>query len=177
MVGRKNGWSAAVAMTLALVVVVAGSGCSSKNKGGVYDSSIGGEGGGYGGDSSLAQFERSGTVLGGTGDFRDVPFAFDSDQLDSGALDAIRTNASVLQSQPDRRVEIEGHCDERGTSEYNLALGARRARAVKDSLVGMGISADRMSTVSYGEELPLCAESTESCWQTNRRAHFTDMQR
>lgn len=176
MVGGKNRWSAALAMTL-VVVMVAGAGCSSKKKGGVYDSSIGGEGGGYGGDSSLSQFERSGTVLGGTGDFRDVPFAFDSDQLDSAALDAIRANAAVLQSQPSRRVEIEGHCDERGTSEYNLALGARRARAVKDSLVGMGISADRMSTVSYGEELPLCPELTESCWQTNRRAHFTDMQR
>jgi peptidoglycan-associated lipoprotein len=82
-----------------------------------------------------------------------------------------------LQSQAERRVEVEGHCDERGTSEYNLALGARRARAVKDAMVGMGISADRMSTVSYGEELPLCKESTESCWATNRRSHLTDLSR
>jgi len=162
---------------LAMTVTVGATGCSSKKKGGVYDSSVGGQGGGYGGDSSLAQFEQSGTVLGGSGDFRDVPFAFDSDQLDSAAMDAVRANAGVLQSQADRRVEIEGHCDERGTSEYNLALGARRARAVKDAMVGMGISADRMSTVSYGEELPLCKESTESCWTTNRRAHLTDLSR
>jgi peptidoglycan-associated lipoprotein len=162
---------------LAMTVGVGATGCSSKKKGGVYDSSIGGQGGAYGGDSSLAQFEQSGTVLGASGDFRDVPFAFDSDQLDSASMDAVRANSSVLQSHPDRRVEIEGHCDERGTSEYNLALGARRARAVKDAMVGMGVAADRMSTVSYGEELPLCKESTESCWATNRRAHFTDLNR
>lgn len=163
---------------LAMTVTVGATGCSSKKKGGgVYDSSVGGEGGGYGSDSSLSQFEQSGQVLGGSGDFRDIPFAFDSDQLDSVAMDAVRANAAVLQSQAERRVEIEGHCDERGTSEYNLALGARRARAVKDAMVGMGISADRMSTVSYGEELPLCKESTESCWATNRRSHFTDLSR
>jgi peptidoglycan-associated lipoprotein len=176
MVRGKSGWNASVAVALVVVVVgLAGAGCSSKKKGGVYDSSVGGQGGGYGGDSSLAQFEQSGTVLGGAGDFRDVPFAFDSDQLDSASMDAIQANAGVLQSQATRRVEIEGHCDDRGTSEYNLALGARRARSVKDALVGMGISADRMSTVSYGEELPLCKEATESCWQTNRRGHFTDI--
>jgi len=162
---------------LAMTVTVGATGCSSKKKGGIYDSSVGGQGGAYGGDSSLSQFEQSGTVLGGSGDFRDVPFAFDSDQLDSAAMDAVRSNVSVLQSHTDRRVEIEGHCDERGTSEYNLALGARRARAVKDAMVGMGIATDRMSTVSYGEELPLCKESTESCWATNRRAHFTDLNR
>jgi len=162
---------------VAMTMTVGATGCSSKKKGGVYDSSVGGEGGGYGGDSSLSQFEQSGTVLGGSGDFRDVPFAFDSDQLDGAAMDAVRANAGVLKSQADRRVEIEGHCDERGTSEYNLALGARRARSVKDAMVGAGIAADRMSTVSYGEELPLCKESTESCWTTNRRAHFTDVNR
>lgn len=173
----RDGWCAMVAASLVVAVTFAGAGCSSKKKGGVYDSSIGGEGGAYGGDSSLAQFEQSGTVLGGAGDFRDVPFSFDSDQLDSTGMEAVRANAGVLQSQPSRRVEIEGHCDERGTSEYNLALGARRARAVKDAMVGMGVSADRMSTVSYGEELPLCRETTESCWATNRRAHFTDVNR
>jgi peptidoglycan-associated lipoprotein len=164
---------------LVMCVMIGGIGCSSKKKGdgGVYDSSISGQGGAYGGDSSLSQFEQSGTVLGASGDFRDIPFAFDSDQLDTAAMDAVRANASVLQSQADRRVEIEGHCDERGTSEYNLALGARRARAVKDAMAGMGISPDRMSTVSYGEELPLCKESTESCWTTNRRAHFIDVNR
>lgn len=177
-----RGWKGLNVVALGVLVtcvMIGGIGCSSKKKGsgGVYDSSISGQGGAYGGDSSLAQFEQSGTVLGATGDFRDIPFAFDSDQLDSTAMEAVRVNASVLQSQSGRRVEIEGHCDERGTSEYNLALGARRARAVKDAMAGMGISPDRMSTVSYGEELPLCKETSESCWATNRRAHFIDVNR
>ena len=70
------------------------------------------------------------------------------------------------------RVEIEGHADERGTNEYNLALGARRTQAVKAYLTTLGVSLDRLSTISYGEELPVCREKTEECWQKNRRAHF-----
>ena len=179
MARGRNGLNGLALGVLVVCVAIGGIGCSSKKKtgDGVYDSSISGQGGAYGGDSSLSQFEQSGTVLGATGDFRDVPFAFDSDQLDAAAMDAVRANASVLQSQADRRVEIEGHCDERGTSEYNLALGARRARAVTDAMSGLGISADRMSTVSYGEELPLCKDTSESCWATNRRGHFTDVNR
>ena len=69
------------------------------------------------------------------------------------------------------KVTVEGHCDERGTVEYNLALGAKRARAAKDYLVALGVSGDRLTTISYGEELPLCHENNESCWQQNRRAH------
>jgi hypothetical protein len=72
--------------------------------------------------------------------------------------------------------EIEGHCDERGTVEYNLALGARRAKAVKDYLVTLGISGERLSTISYGEELPLCREQNESCYARNRRVHFVPPQ-
>jgi peptidoglycan-associated lipoprotein len=70
------------------------------------------------------------------------------------------------------QVQIEGHCDSRGTSEYNLALGERRAAAVKDYLVSLGVPAERISTVSKGEEQPFCADETESCWQQNRRGHF-----
>jgi len=69
-------------------------------------------------------------------------------------------------------VEIEGHCDERGTVEYNLALGAKRAGAAKEYLVALGVAADRLSTISYGEELPLCTDHGEDCWQRNRRAHL-----
>jgi peptidoglycan-associated lipoprotein len=69
-------------------------------------------------------------------------------------------------------VLIEGHCDERGTAAYNLALGDRRANAAKEYLVSLGIDASRLRTVSYGKERPFCTESTESCWQKNRRAHL-----
>ena len=68
------------------------------------------------------------------------------------------------------RVTVEGHCDERGTVEYNLALGERRAKAAFDYLVSLGVPADRLKTVSYGKEVPVCSESTEACWQKNRRA-------
>jgi peptidoglycan-associated lipoprotein len=73
-------------------------------------------------------------------------------------------------------VTIEGHCDERGSTEYNLALGDRRAGAVKQYLVSLGISADRISTVSFGKEKPFCTQSNESCWQQNRRGHFVKAQ-
>ncbi len=125
---------------------------------------------------SIEQFEETGAVATG-GSYRDVHFAFDSDRLDDLATEDLRYNAGLLQTSAAGGVEIEGHCDERGSSEYNLALGSRRARAVRDALIGMGIAADRVSTVSYGEELPLCKEQNESCWATNRRAHFVDTSR
>ena len=70
------------------------------------------------------------------------------------------------------RITVEGHCDERGTAEYNLGLGERRANAVKDYLVSLGIAADRVTVVSKGKEAPVCTEENESCWQQNRRGHF-----
>ena len=84
----------------------------------------------------------------------------------------LHSNADWLQKNPDRRVQIEGHCDERGSEEYNIALGAKRAQAAKEYLQTLGIAGDRMSTISYGKELPLCTEHTEDCWEENRRAHF-----
>ena len=75
-------------------------------------------------------------------------------------------------ANPQSRVEVEGHCDERGTNEYNLALGARRAESAKRYLIDLGISPSALSTISYGEELPLCKEQNEACWAKNRRAHF-----
>jgi peptidoglycan-associated lipoprotein len=168
-----------VAVCVAATAAVLVTGCGAKKKGaGVGDDEFGASGGGIGeeglgGASSMEQFEQTGTVAGG-GVYRDVAFQYDSYQLDEMAMDAVRQNASILQSDTARRVEIEGHCDERGTSEYNLALGAKRARAVKDALVGMGISTDRLDTVSYGEELPLCRDTSETCYAMNRRAHFVD---
>jgi peptidoglycan-associated lipoprotein len=107
-----------------------------------------------------------------TGPLKDILFDFDSHNLRADARDILRANADWLKRNPASRVEIEGHCDERGTNEYNLALGAKRAQSAKDFLATLGIGADRLSTISYGEEIPVCKEASEDCWQRNRRARF-----
>jgi peptidoglycan-associated lipoprotein len=100
---------------------------------------------------------------------------FDYDKYD--ILDSDRTvlqrQAAWLARYPAVRVTVEGHCDERGTREYNLALGARRANAVKEYLVSLGVSGGRLETISYGKERPMCTESSESCWAQNRRGVTT----
>src|SRR6266850_1169416 len=103
---------------------------------------------------------------------RDAYFDYDKADIRPDARAALSTTADFLKKYPRFKVTIEGHCDERGSTEYNLALGDRRATAVKQFLVSLGISADRLSTVSYGKEKPFCMESNESCWQQNRRGHF-----
>ncbi len=85
---------------------------------------------------------------------------------------ALTNTAKFLSDHPEVKVVIEGHCDERGSTEYNLVLGDRRAAAVKQFLVSLGITADRLNTVSYGKEKPFCTDHDESCWQQNRRGHF-----
>jgi peptidoglycan-associated lipoprotein len=99
---------------------------------------------------------------------------FDYDKYDVRAADqgAVQGDAAFLQKHPNIRITIEGHCDERGSTEYNLALGANRADAVKNALIQAGVAGDRIKTISYGKEKPFCAESNESCWQQNRRGHF-----
>jgi peptidoglycan-associated lipoprotein len=103
----------------------------------------------------------------------DAFFDYNAADIRPDARDVLRKDADFLKSYPNMRVTIEGHCDERGSTEYNLALGQRRANAVKDYLVSLGIPADRLATTSWGKEKPFCSESTEACWQLNRRGHFT----
>ncbi len=103
---------------------------------------------------------------------KDVYFEFDRYDLRADARETLKANAEWLKKNPAARVEIEGHCDERGTNEYNLALGAKRAQAAKDYLATLGIRGDRLSTISYGEEIPVCKEHGEGCWRQNRRARF-----
>ncbi|MDP2604455.1 MAG: peptidoglycan-associated lipoprotein Pal [Deltaproteobacteria bacterium] len=103
---------------------------------------------------------------------KDIFFDFDRADLRPDARETLRANADWLKLNPAVRIEIEGHCDERGTNEYNLALGARRAQAAKDYLVTLGILSERLSTISYGEEVPVCKEQNENCWRQNRRARF-----
>jgi peptidoglycan-associated lipoprotein len=103
---------------------------------------------------------------------RDSYFDFDKADIRPDAREALSQTAQFLRSYPQVRVIIEGHCDERGSTEYNLALGDRRAQATKDFLVSLGVTADRMETVSYGKERPTCTDHNEPCWQQNRRGHF-----
>lgn len=103
---------------------------------------------------------------------RPALFAYDSDELDAGAREALEHNARLLRQNATWVVTIEGHCDERGTPEYNLALGDRRALAARNYLQSLGISADRLKTVSYGEEFPFDSGHDEKAWSANRRAHF-----
>lgn len=106
------------------------------------------------------------------GPLRDVNFDFDRSDLGPAARDILKGHAVWLKANSLARVQIEGHCDERGTSEYNLALGAKRAESVKRYLTDLGISPATLTTISYGEELALCKEQNEACWAKNRRAHF-----
>ena len=103
---------------------------------------------------------------------KDAFFDYDKADIRSDARDALTATAQFLRSYPQLKVVIEGHCDERGSTEYNLALGDRRAAAAKQFLTSLGISADRMENVSYGKERPFCTASTEECYQQNRRAHI-----
>jgi peptidoglycan-associated lipoprotein len=107
-----------------------------------------------------------------TREVRDAFFDFNKADIRSDARDALGKTADFLRNYPQIRVTIEGHCDERGSTEYNLALGDRRASAVKQYLISLGISADRLNTVSFGKEKPFCMQTTEDCYQQNRRGHF-----
>lgn len=103
---------------------------------------------------------------------KEIFFEFDRYDLTSDARVTLKGAADWLKKNPAAKVEIEGHCDERGTNEYNLALGAKRAQAAKDYLISLGVPEVRLSTTSYGEETPVCRENSEGCWQKNRRDRF-----
>jgi peptidoglycan-associated lipoprotein len=122
---------------------------------------MGGMGGGAIGSAERSAFENE-----------DVLFAYDSSALSPQAQDILRKKAGFLKANPNVKVTIEGHTDERGTNEYNLALGEARAKSAKTFLVDLGIPAARMATISYGEERPLAKGRTEADFSQNRRAHF-----
>ena len=123
--------------------------------------------------SSLEQMQQGKPV--GTpqaSPMKDIYFDFDRYDLRPDARATLKANADWLKQNPSTTAQIEGHCDDRGTAEYNLALGAKRAQAAKDYLTTLGVHAQRLSTISYGEELPVCREESESCWQKNRHDRF-----
>lgn len=163
-------------VVLALVFLLAFAGGCSKLFGGSKT--------GTGGDGTLSEAElnaqREGRFGSGSiptaeegGPFANVPFDFDSFALSEEGRQAIKSNAELLRSNSNLSVTLEGHCDERGTAEYNMALGDRRARSVKEYLVSLGVPGSRLNTVSYGEEVPVDPAHDEAAWARNRRVHFS----
>jgi len=110
-------------------------------------------------------------------EIQDAFFDYDKSDVRSDARDALTRDAAALKAIladfPNAVITVEGHCDERGSAEYNIGLGDRRSSSAKEFLVSLGVPADRLKTISYGKERPQCTESSESCWQKNRRAHFS----
>ena len=148
-------------------------GCSSSKKGT-----------GAGGDGTLSEADLNaqredrfgaGSIprAEGSGMFKDIPFDFDSATVSPDAHTVIESNAEILKQNDSLRIVIEGHCDERGTAEYNMALGAKRAKSVQQLLTSLGVASSRMETISYGEEVPLDPAHDEAAWAKNRRAHLS----
>lgn len=155
--------------TLALTAMVGASGCSwfssGSGDGELSESELEAQREGRFGSGGIPSAE-------GEGMFHDIHFGFDSYALDDQGRMDLESNARILKEQSGLRITIEGHTDERGTVEYNLALGAERARAVKSALTALGVSSSRVDTISYGEEIPLDPGHDETAWAKNRRAHF-----
>lgn len=156
-------------LAISLLAALSFAGCSSS--GGGKDANISDQ------DLALSDQNRfgEGNIPGaatGTGPFRDVMFLYDSSSVPDEAQGQVREAAQALQADTSLHAEIEGHCDKRGTSEYNMALGERRAKAVSALLISFGVPSSRLSTVSYGEEIPLAQGDSEDAYAKNRRAHF-----
>ena len=170
-----GGKLARVVAAVSLCAMLALAGCSSKKTQGVGEGNPNGLGeGGVNGSStsSLEQMQKGTLGQGQNGPLTDIHFAYNEYTIQPQDGSILRGNASWLQKNAGSRVQVEGHCDDRGSEEYNIALGAKRAQAAKEYLVTLGIPGDRISTISYGKELPLCTEHDESCWSQNRRDHF-----
>lgn len=122
------------------------------------------------GPSSGAEPDVRGEIARAVPELKEIRFAYDSDRLDEESRAVLKANAAWLKSKPGVLAQVAGHCDERGTVAYNLALGQRRARSVRDYYRALGVDGARVATISYGRERPLCREASEGCWARNRRA-------
>jgi peptidoglycan-associated lipoprotein len=179
--GRRLGRLTAMVAAAMMLAMVAG--CSSKQSGaGAGAGGPGGSGGigenglGPNGSSSLNRFQKGTLDANGQGPLSDIHFDYNDYSVRAQDGEILKSNADWITKNSGTRIQIEGHCDDRGSEEYNIALGAKRAQAAKDYLETLGIAADRMSTISYGKELPVCTEDTDECWAQNRRDHFVAQQ-
>jgi peptidoglycan-associated lipoprotein len=179
--GRRLGRLTSMVAEAMMLAMVAG--CSSKQSGaGAGAGGPGGPGGigenglGPNGSSSLNRFQKGTLDANGQGPLSDIHFDYNDYSVRAQDGEILKSNADWITKNSGTRIQIEGHCDDRGSEEYNIALGAKRAQAAKDYLETLGIAADRMSTISYGKELPVCTEDTDECWAQNRRDHFVVQQ-
>ena len=178
----RGGWVNSIGAPLRIGVAVmlcaglALSGCSSQQPttgaGAATSGNPSGLGESEAGKTSLQQMQQGTLGVGTGGPLTDIHFDYDDFTIRPQDGEILRGNARWLEQHAANRLQVEGHCDERGSEEYNIALGAKRAQAAKEYLTTLGINSDRISTISYGKELPLCTEHEESCWAQNRRAHF-----
>lgn len=122
------------------------------------------------GDEISTEGDIRGPEFTGKSGLKTVTFEFDRYGLSEAARDILKANAELIKSRKEWLVVVEGHCDNRGTVEYNLALGQKRAKEVRDYYVMLGVPESTVGTISYGEEQPVCPEETEACWSANRRA-------
>lgn len=123
-------------------------------------------------DSAAMSFDPAGSDSGKIDGLKTVFFDYDKATLSEGAKKIIHGNADWMKKNAGTKIQIEGHCDNRGSIEYNVALGERRANAVKDYMMSLGLAGNRLATISYGEEKPLVSSENESAWKKNRRANF-----
>lgn len=175
---RSMRWSFLAVITLSTVVAL--SSCSKKDV--VSDEPVitpSGDTSGALSDSSASSGSAGASGAGdyGSSELGTIYFGYDSFSLSSEARGTLKTNAEWLKSNSTATIQIEGHCDERGTTEYNLALGEKRANAVRDYLVKLGVASSRVSVISYGEERPSDPGHDESAWSRNRRAAFVMVSR
>lgn len=162
------GFSLSLALLFSTTTLI---GCSSKKSGsgdenGLSEEDLAAQREGRFGSGNIPTAE-------GEGLFKDVYFEYDSAALSDAARQRIEANVATLQGYPGMKVQLEGHTDERGTAEYNMALGASRARAVRDVLVSLGVSSSKLETISYGEEVPVDQSQNDSAYARNRRVHFS----
>ncbi len=152
-----------------LMVAFLAVGCASKKPANNQD---GAANGADGSNNGLSLELNGDSDNGKAGGLKTVYFGFDSSNLEGDTKDAVKANADYLKANANVDVQVEGHCDERGGRQYNLALGERRAKAVRDYLVALGVESKRISTISYGNERPKAEGNDESAWSQNRRANF-----
>jgi len=179
-VTRHARWSFFAVFSLCLIVAL--SACSKKEvrQDDPLINPSGGTGGTAEGDAGVTTGDvggGSGSTSSDSGELGVAYFDYDSYRISAEGRTALSTNAEWLKANPNATVQIEGHCDERGTTEYNLALGERRANAARDYLVRLGIDRNRLSVISYGEERPADPGHDESAWSRNRRAAFVILSR
>lgn len=163
-----------VCFSVSLAILISSTtliGCSSKKTGdgdtnGLSEEDLAAQREGRFGSGSIPTAE-------GEGLFKDIYFEYDSANLSDAARQRVEANVETLKNYPGMKIQLEGHTDERGTAEYNMALGATRAKAVKNVLVSLGVSQSKLETISYGEEVPVDPSKNESAYARNRRVHFS----